>query len=170
MTPPGPVVSSARYLAAEERNPIANLCRAGRTMKSIAAEFGRSGSTVSRELVGNTVAEEGECQPIAITAVLTPGDQGKEMTRHIQFTAATDMPSASVTRETLRSVTPTRNQPPASAVVSQITPTRPCTRPMGAQRSLPNSMPGHKARESGKPAHRLVMLLATTNYSICDER
>ena len=46
--------ASARYLSQQERLVIADGSRAGRSARSIAAELGRTPSTVSRELVRNT--------------------------------------------------------------------------------------------------------------------
>jgi len=63
ITPPRPVVISARYLSAEERGTIADLRRAGKTMTSIATELGRSAGTISRELARNSGAEDGEYRP-----------------------------------------------------------------------------------------------------------
>ncbi len=48
-----PVARSARYLSVDERGVIADLVRAGRSIRSIAGEVGRSPSTVSRELRRN---------------------------------------------------------------------------------------------------------------------
>lgn len=47
---------SARYLAEDERIAIADLRRTGATVRAIAAELGRSASTVSRELRRNADA------------------------------------------------------------------------------------------------------------------
>ena len=63
ITPPRPAVISARYLSSEERNTIADLRRAGRTMTSIAAELGRSPGTISRELGRNSDPDDGEYRP-----------------------------------------------------------------------------------------------------------
>jgi hypothetical protein len=51
---PRDVVISARYLSEAERVVIANLHRAGVSAQGVAAELGRSPSTVSRELARNT--------------------------------------------------------------------------------------------------------------------
>ncbi len=51
---PRDVVISARYLSEQERVVIADLDRAGVSRRAIATEFGRSPSTVSRELARNT--------------------------------------------------------------------------------------------------------------------
>ena len=49
-------VIHARYLSLVEREQLRDLCRAGRSMRQIAAELGRSPSTISRELRRNTVS------------------------------------------------------------------------------------------------------------------
>src|SRR6516165_3718349 len=56
--PPAPV--SDRFLSAEDRIVIADLVRAGRSARSIAAELGRSPSTVSREIARNAEPGSGE--------------------------------------------------------------------------------------------------------------
>jgi len=60
ITRPRPAVISARYLSAKERNTIADLRRAGRTMTAIAAELGRSAGTISRDLGRNSDPDDGE--------------------------------------------------------------------------------------------------------------
>jgi IS30 family transposase len=46
-------VISPRYLSEDERITIADRCRAGHTLRSIAAELGRAPSTISREIRRN---------------------------------------------------------------------------------------------------------------------
>ena len=58
----GPVVVSARFLSEDERVQIGDLLRAGQTIRAIAASLGRSPSTISREIRGNTT-EVGNCRP-----------------------------------------------------------------------------------------------------------
>ena len=50
---------SSRYLSQDERVEIADLRRAGLSMRAIADRLGRSPSTISRELRRNTVADRG---------------------------------------------------------------------------------------------------------------
>ena len=47
------VARSVRYLSVDERGVIADLVRAGHSIRSIAVELGRSPSTISRELRRN---------------------------------------------------------------------------------------------------------------------
>ena len=61
--PADAVVISARFLSVDERIQIADLRRAGRTMRSIAAELGRSPGTISRELRRNRDPGSGEYRP-----------------------------------------------------------------------------------------------------------
>ena len=56
---------SARYLSEDERVVIADLHRAGRGVRSIAAELGRAPSTVSRELTRNAHPGSGDYRPHA---------------------------------------------------------------------------------------------------------
>ena len=49
-------VIDARYLSLVEREQLRDLRRAGRSMRQVAAELGRSPSTISRELRRNTVS------------------------------------------------------------------------------------------------------------------
>jgi transposase len=66
---PAPPPVSARFLSAEDRIVIADLHRAGRPVRSIAAELGRSPSTVSRELRRNAEPCSGEYRPHAAQAL-----------------------------------------------------------------------------------------------------
>jgi IS30 family transposase len=54
---------SQRYLSEDERVRIADLHRAGHTVRSIATELGRSPSTISRELRRNAESEDGKYRP-----------------------------------------------------------------------------------------------------------
>jgi len=54
---------SERYLSEDERVRIADLHRAGHTVRSIATELGRSPSTISRELWRNAESEDGKYRP-----------------------------------------------------------------------------------------------------------
>ncbi|HJT03256.1 MAG TPA: IS30 family transposase [Pseudonocardiaceae bacterium] len=54
---------SSRYLSEDERVRIADLDRAGRGVRQIAAEIGRSGSTISRELRHNRDPDSGRYRP-----------------------------------------------------------------------------------------------------------
>ncbi|HZA86867.1 MAG TPA: IS30 family transposase [Acidimicrobiales bacterium] len=54
---------SARYLSEDERVTIADLHRRGHTVRSIAAELGRSPSTVGRELRRNRDPDSGQYRP-----------------------------------------------------------------------------------------------------------
>jgi transposase, IS30 family len=54
---------SSRYLNEDERVVIADGVRAGRSARSIAAELGRSPSTVGRELARNSDPDTGEYRP-----------------------------------------------------------------------------------------------------------
>ncbi|MCU1692301.1 MAG: family transposase [Frankiales bacterium] len=56
---------SARYLSEDERVVIADLHRAGRGVRQIAAELGRQPSTVSRELTRNAHPDSGDYRPHA---------------------------------------------------------------------------------------------------------
>lgn len=56
---------SARYLSEDERVRIADLRRAGHTVRAIAAESGRSPSTISRELRRNRDEGSGQYRPFA---------------------------------------------------------------------------------------------------------
>jgi IS30 family transposase len=63
ITPPAATVISARFLSVEERIKIADLRRAGGTMRSIGAQLGRSPATISRELHRNRDTGSGEYRP-----------------------------------------------------------------------------------------------------------
>jgi len=63
ITPPTATVISARFLSVDERIKIADLRRAGGTMRSIGAELGRSPGTISRELHRNRDTGSGEYRP-----------------------------------------------------------------------------------------------------------
>ena len=65
---PARAAVSARFLSAGERIVIADLRRAGRPVRSIAAGLGRSPSTVSRELRRNAEPGSGEYRPHAAQA------------------------------------------------------------------------------------------------------
>jgi IS30 family transposase len=68
---PGPRPSppvSARFLSAADRIVIADLVRAGASVRSIAAGLGRSPSTVSREVRRNAEPGSGEYRPHAAQA------------------------------------------------------------------------------------------------------
>ncbi|MGH8960704.1 MAG: IS30 family transposase [Jatrophihabitantaceae bacterium] len=54
---------SERYLSEDERVRIADLHRAGHTVRSMATELGRSPSTISRELRRNSDSERGQYRP-----------------------------------------------------------------------------------------------------------
>ena len=56
---------SARFLSIDERLVIADLWLAGRSMRFIAAELGRSPSTISREIARNRHARDREYRPYA---------------------------------------------------------------------------------------------------------
>ena len=56
---------SARYVSEDERVVIADLHRAGRGVRDIAAELGRAPSTVSRELARNSHPVSGDYRPHA---------------------------------------------------------------------------------------------------------
>ncbi len=56
---------SGRYLSLDERLVIADLLRAGRSLRSIAADVGRSVSTVSREVARNAYPRSGDFRPRA---------------------------------------------------------------------------------------------------------
>ncbi|WP_442916558.1 IS30 family transposase [Lentzea sp. DG1S-22] len=60
-----PVPSSGRFLSLDERIVIADLLRAGRGVRSIAAELGRPPSTVSREITRNRHPGSGDYRPHA---------------------------------------------------------------------------------------------------------
>lgn len=55
--------TSERYLSEDERVRIAGLHRAGHTVRSIATEWGRSPSTISREQRRNVDSEDGRYRP-----------------------------------------------------------------------------------------------------------
>ena len=57
-----PVVISARFLSEDERVLIGDLLRAGQSVRSIAAQLGRSPSTISREVRRNS-SEAGNYRP-----------------------------------------------------------------------------------------------------------
>ncbi|MGH3735626.1 MAG: IS30 family transposase [Micromonosporaceae bacterium] len=56
---------SPRYLSEEERVRVADLRRAGHTVRAIAGELGRSPSTISRELRRNAEPDSGRYRPFA---------------------------------------------------------------------------------------------------------
>ena len=56
---------SVRFLSVEERVVIADMRLAGCSMRKIAAELGRSPSTISREIARNGYARDGEYRPYA---------------------------------------------------------------------------------------------------------
>ena len=56
---------SARFLSLDERVAIADLWRAGASMRAIAARLGRAPSTVSREIARNTNPRDGHYGPYA---------------------------------------------------------------------------------------------------------
>jgi transposase, IS30 family len=58
-----PVVISARFLSESERITIADLLHAGRSIRAIATELGRSPSTVSREIRRNIHEPSGNYRP-----------------------------------------------------------------------------------------------------------
>ncbi|WP_442916534.1 IS30 family transposase [Lentzea sp. DG1S-22] len=60
-----PVPFSGRFLSLDERIVIADLLRAGRGVRSIAAELGRPPSTVSREIKRNAHPGSGDYRPHA---------------------------------------------------------------------------------------------------------
>ena len=60
--PPPPV--SARFLSEPERAAIADGVRAGDSARSIAAQLGRSPSTISRELANNADPTTGRYYPL----------------------------------------------------------------------------------------------------------
>jgi IS30 family transposase len=60
--------ASDRFLSADDRIVIADLLRAGRSVRSIAAELGRSPSTVCREVRRNAEPGSGEYRPYAAQA------------------------------------------------------------------------------------------------------
>ncbi|WP_443643573.1 IS30 family transposase [Amycolatopsis iheyensis] len=66
--PARPEPSSDRFLLAEERVVIADLRREGRSVRAIAAELGRSPSTISRELARNSHPGSGDYRPHAAQA------------------------------------------------------------------------------------------------------
>lgn len=75
-----PVVISARFLSESERITIADLLHAGRSIRAIAIELGRSPSTVSREIRRNiqsppatTVRERPSAAPNVDEAASGPG-------------------------------------------------------------------------------------------------
>lgn len=55
--------ASPRYLGEDERVGIADGLRAGRSARSIAAQLGRSPSTIAREIARNSDPVTGEYQP-----------------------------------------------------------------------------------------------------------
>ncbi len=55
ITSPAATSISARFLSVDERIVIADLRRAGRSLRSIAAELGRSAGSISRELGRNSM-------------------------------------------------------------------------------------------------------------------
>lgn len=57
--------SSGRYLTQQDRLAIADLLREGRSLRSIAAEMGRSPSTISREIKRNRHPTNGQYRPYA---------------------------------------------------------------------------------------------------------
>ncbi|WP_205661261.1 helix-turn-helix domain-containing protein, partial [Amycolatopsis vastitatis] len=63
-----PSPSVGRFLSVEERIVIADLRRAGRSVRAIAAELGRSASTISRELTRNSHPGSGDYRPHAAQA------------------------------------------------------------------------------------------------------
>jgi IS30 family transposase len=63
IVPPAPGPISARFLSEEERLVIADGLVAGRSGRTIAAELGRSPSTVTREILRNRDPETGRYQP-----------------------------------------------------------------------------------------------------------
>ncbi|WP_442916539.1 IS30 family transposase [Lentzea sp. DG1S-22] len=60
-----PAPSTGRFLSLDERIVIADLLRAGRGVRSIAAELGRPPSTVSREITRNRHPGSGDYRPHA---------------------------------------------------------------------------------------------------------
>jgi IS30 family transposase len=66
--PPARPAVSDRFLSPQERIVIADLRRAGRPVRSIAAGLGRSPSTISRELRRNAEPGSGEYRPHAAQA------------------------------------------------------------------------------------------------------
>jgi IS30 family transposase len=62
---------SPRYLSEDERVTIADLRRRGHTVRAIAAELGRSPSTVSRELRRNLDPGSGQYRPFAAQRLAT---------------------------------------------------------------------------------------------------
>jgi len=62
---------SPRYLSEEERATIADLRRAGRSMRSIASELGRDPSTISRELRRNRDIASGQYRPFTAQRLAT---------------------------------------------------------------------------------------------------
>ena len=63
--PARPEPSSGRFLSVDERIVIADGLRAGRSLRSIAAELGRPPSTISREIARNSHPGSGDYRPHA---------------------------------------------------------------------------------------------------------
>ena len=68
VSPPARAAISDRFLSADDRIVIADLLRAGRPLRSIAAGLGRSPSTISREVRRNAEPGSGEYRPHAAQA------------------------------------------------------------------------------------------------------
>jgi len=65
LPPARPVPSTGRFLSVDERIVIADLWRAGRSQRAIAAELGRPPSTISREIRRNRHPGSGDYRPHA---------------------------------------------------------------------------------------------------------
>jgi transposase, IS30 family len=65
LPPARPAACPGRFLSPQERIAVADLLRAGRSLRSIAAELGRSPSTISREVRRNAHPGSGEYRPHA---------------------------------------------------------------------------------------------------------